>query len=257
MAARIDARHVLASPLPSPPADALAGRVVLVTGAYGGLGEAAARACAQAGATIVLLGRKLPKLNRAYDALKALGPGPAIYPLDLEGAGPADYAEMAMRIEAELGGLDGVLHTAAEFKGLTPLAITEPEDFLRAIHVNLSAPWLLTQACLPALKARQDSAIVFVTDAAARVGRAYWGGYGVAKHGLEGLVRVLHDELESTRVRVSALEPGPMRTSLRARAFMEDAVSSAPSPSVYAAACVHLLSAAGAAQRGQVWRLRA
>lgn len=254
--AHIDAQRDAASP-PSPSADALAGRVVLVTGAYGGLGEAAARACAQAGAEVVLLGRKVPRLNRVYDALKALGPEPAIYPLDLEGASPADYADMASRIETEFGRLDGVLHAAAEFKGLTPLAITEPEDFLRAIHVNLTAPWLLTQACLPLLKRGPDAAIVFVADETARVGRAYWGGYGVAKHGLEGLVRVLHDELENTRIRVSALEPGPMRTNLRARAFMEDRVNSAPAPSVYAAACVHLLSSAGAAQRGRVWACRA
>ena len=242
-----------AATIPVPAPDALAGRVILITGAYGGLGEAAARACAQASATLVLLGRKVPKLSRTYDAIKALGIEPALYPLDMAGADPADYEAMADKIVAELGGLHGVLHCAAEFTGLCPLEITAPEDFVRKLHVNLTAPWLLTQACLPALKKQADSAVVFVTDDPARVNKAYWGPYGIAKAGLQGLVRMLHDETESGPVRVSALEPGPMRTTIRSRAFVEEAATRCPSPGLYANACVHLLSAAGRDRRGQIW----
>lgn len=230
----------------------LADRVILITGAYGGLGEAAAKACAQAGATVVLLGRKVPKLSRTYDAVKALGREPALYPLDLAGADPSDYETMADRIVADLGGLHGVLHCAAEFTGLRPLEATPPEDFVRNLHVNLSAPWLLTQACLPLLRKSSDSAVVFVTDDLARVNRAYWGSYGVAKAGLVGLMRLLHDETEAGTVRVSALQPGPMRSNIRSRAYVEEAASRVPSPSGYADACVHLLSAAGIDRRGQV-----
>src|SRR6478672_10167830 len=139
----------------------LAGRVVLITGAPGGLGSVAARACARAGATVVLLGRKVPKLNRLYDAIVAEGPEPLLYPLDLEGASPDDYAELAARIEPELGRLDGLLHCAAEFRGLTPLLHTDPAAFARAIHVNLTAPAWLTQACLPLLLRAPDAAVVF------------------------------------------------------------------------------------------------
>jgi NAD(P)-dependent dehydrogenase (short-subunit alcohol dehydrogenase family) len=235
-----------------PAADALAGRVVLVTGAYGGLGEAAAKACAQAGATLVLLGRKVPKLSRTYDAVKALGPTPALYPLDLAGADPADYEAMAATIASELGGLHGILHCAAEFTGLRPLEATPPEEFVRLLHVNLTAPWLLTQACLPLLRQADDSAVVFVTEDLSRVNRAYWGTYGVAKAGMAGLVRVLHDETDTGPVRVSALQPGPMRTNIRSRAFVEEAASKVPSPERYAQACVRLLSPAGLAERGQV-----
>lgn len=242
----------------APPAtDALAGRVVLVTGAYGGLGEAAAKACAQAGATLVLLGRKVPKLSRTYDAVKALGPTPALYPLDLAGADPADYETMAATIESELGGLHGILHCAAEFTGLRPLEATPPEEFVRLLHVNLTAPWLLTQACLPLLRKAADSAVVFVTEDLSRVNRAYWGTYGVAKAGLAGLVRVLHDETDTGPVRVSALQPGPMRTNIRSRAFVEEAASKVPSPDRYAQACVRLLSPAGLAERGQIVTLDA
>ena len=239
--------------LPAPPADALSGRTILVTGAHGGLGDAAARACAQAGATVVLLGRKVPKLSRVYDAIKALGAEPAIYPLDLAGADPADYETMADKIGAEFGGLHGVLHCAAEFTGLRPLEVTPPEDFLRQIHVNLTAPWLLTQACLPWLKKAADSAVVFVGDDLARVNRAYWGAYGVAKAGLVGLMAMLHDETTAGPVRVSALLPGPMRSTVRSRAYVEEAATLFPAPAVYAPACVHLLSEAGRDQRGQVY----
>ncbi|HEX4853024.1 SDR family NAD(P)-dependent oxidoreductase [Arenimonas sp.] len=245
-----------APPIPAVAADALAGRTVLVTGAHGGLGAEAAKACARAGATVVLLGRKVPKLNRVYDAVKALGPEPALYPVDLAGADPADYAELAARIAGELGGLHGLLHCAAEFKGLAPLEATPPEDFVRSLHVNLTAPWLLTQACLPWLRKAGDSAVVFVTDDPARVGKAYWGSYGLAKQGLVALVRQLSAETDATPVRVSALEPGPMRTDLRARAYADEAQLRVPSPAAYAPACVHLLSPAGAAHRGHVFAPR-
>ena len=238
----------------APAADALAGRVVLVTGAYGGLGEAAAKACAAAGASVVLLGRKVPKLSRTYDALKAMGREPALYPLDLAGADPADYEQMAERIVVDLGGLHGVLHCAAEFTGLRPLETTPPEEFVRQMHVNLTAPWLLTQACLPLLRASGDSAVVFVLEELERVNRAYWGAYGVAKAGLLGLVKVLDDETDTGPVRVSALQPPPMRTTIRSRAFVEEAASRVPGPARYANACVHLLSPAGESWRGEVLR---
>lgn len=228
-------------------------RVVLVNGAHGGLGSVAAKACARAGATVVLLGRKLPKLNRLYDAIAAEGPEPLLYPLDLEGATPDDYAELAKRIESELGRLDGVLHCAAHFRGLTPLQQTDPAAFARAIHVNLTAPWWLSQACLPLLARADDAALVFVVDDLTRVGKANWGGYGVAQHGLASLVNMLHAELANTPVRVAGLQPGPMRTTLRAMAYVEEDDRIARDPEAYAQACVELLSALGAAHRGRIW----
>ena len=110
--------------LPVPAPDALSGRVIVITGANGGLGEAAAKACAQAGATVVIIGRKVPKLNRVYDAVNALGAEPALYPMDLAGADPADYEAMADKVGEELGGIDGLLHCAADFSGLRALETT-------------------------------------------------------------------------------------------------------------------------------------
>ncbi|UNK56703.1 SDR family oxidoreductase [Pseudoxanthomonas daejeonensis] len=239
--------------LPSAAPRPLAGRVILLSGAHGGLGAEAAKACAAAGATLVLLGRRLPKLNRVYDAVAQCGPEPVLYPLDLEGAGPDDYAELVDRLEAELGRLDGVLHCAAEFRGLTPLEHLDPAAFARAIHVNLTAPWWLVQACLPLLKQAPDASVVLAVDDPARVGAAYWGGYGVAQHGLHALVGMLAAELAATPVRVAGLQPGPMRTPLRARAYADDVGEDLRDPEAYAGACVTLLSPAGAAWRGSVW----
>ena len=238
-------------------AEALAGRVVLVTGAHGGLGSAASQACARAGATVVLLGRKVPKLNRLYDAIAAEGVEPLLYPMDLEGATPDDYADLASRLDSELGRLDGLLHCAAEFRGLTPFEHTDPAVLARAIHVNLTAPCWLTQACLPLLRRAEDSAVVFALDDPERVGKAYWGGYGLAQHGLAAFVGMLHAELANTPVRVAGLRPGPMRTPLRARAYADDIDRDARDASAYAGHCVELLSPAGVAHRGQVWSVRA
>ena len=231
----------------------LAGRVILLAGAHGGLGAAAAQACAVAGATLVLLGRKVPKLNRVHDAVAQVGPEPLLYPLDLEGASPDDYLELAERIDAELGRLDGILHCAAEFRGLTPLEHIDPADFARAMHVNLTAPWWLVQACLPLLHRADDAAVVVAVDDPARIGQAYWGGYGVAQHGLRALLGMLAAELANSPVRVAGLQPGPMRTTLRVRAYAEDRDPRLRDAADYAGACVTLLSPAGAAHRGTIW----
>jgi NAD(P)-dependent dehydrogenase (short-subunit alcohol dehydrogenase family) len=243
------------SALPSlPEAGALARRVVLVSGAHGGLGQAASLASARAGATVVLLGRKVPRLNRLYDRIVAEGGEALLYPLDLEGASPDDFAELAERVESALGHLDGVLHCAAEFRGLTPLLHTDPAAFARALHVNLTAPWWLTQACLPLLLKAGDAAVVFALNDLQQTRQAFWGGYGVAQHGLSALVSMLHAELANGPVRVSGLQPGPMRTGLRAAAYVEEDDRIARDPADYADACVTLLSLAGATHRGDVWR---
>ena len=241
-----------------PAADSLAGRVVLITGAAGGLGRASALACAKAGATVLLADRCARALEPVYDEIAALPgvPQPVLQPVDLQGASPLEYQTFAESIERQLGRLDGLVHAAVKCEGLTPLAMLSPEEWMTTLHVDLSAPFLLTQACMPLLQAREDSAVVFVLDDPERMSRAHWGAYGVAKAGLERLASILHEETDSTSLRVHALLPAPMRTELRRTVWAGEDPSQVATPEAAAQAVLYLLSEAGAASRGKVLDLR-
>ena len=241
----------------APAADSLRDRVVLVTGATGGLGRATSLAAAAAGATVVLLGRKVRPLEALYDDIERLGAAqPAVYPMDLAGATPRDYADLAASIERECGRLDGVVHAAAHFDGLQPFDQQKPEEWMRTQQVNVTAPFQLTQACMPLLRQRDDAAIVFVLDDPLRTGKAFWGGYGVAKHALAGLASIVHEETENSRVRTHALLPGPMRTVLRRAAYYGEDTLMHPEPDHAAGFVVWLLGADGAVMRGKTLDLR-
>jgi NAD(P)-dependent dehydrogenase (short-subunit alcohol dehydrogenase family) len=207
----------------------LDGRVVLVTGAGSGLGAALARGAGAAGAEVILLGRTVRTLEETYDAIVAAGGRePAIVPLDLEGAGPDDYAEVAERIRESFGRLDGLVHNAALLGPQTPLEHYPPLEWARVLQVNLTGPLLLTQACLPLLRAGTHAAVVFIDDERRS---AYWGAYGISKAAAGALADMLADELEAEgRVRVLRHRPGPMRTPLRADAFPGARADEVPDP---------------------------
>ncbi|HEX5487679.1 MAG TPA: SDR family NAD(P)-dependent oxidoreductase [Rhodanobacteraceae bacterium] len=242
----------------TPAAESLAGRVVLITGAAGGLGRASALACARAGATVLLADRKTRALEPVYDEIAALPgrPQPVLQPMDLQGASPLEYQTFAESIERQLGRLDGLVHAAVKCEGLTPLAMLSPDEWITTLHVDLSAPFLLTQACMPLLLAREDSAVVFVLDDPERMGRAHWGAYGVAKAGLEGLASILHEETEDTSLRVHALLPAPMRTALRSTVWAGEDSSRVATPEAAAQAVLYLLSPDALATRGKLLDLR-
>ncbi|WP_199096434.1 SDR family NAD(P)-dependent oxidoreductase [Dyella sp. ASV21] len=241
----------------SPPAHSLAGRVILVTGAYGGLGAAVARAAARADATVVITGRRKRQLEQLYDAMVSEGlPEPVIHPLDMEAATPRDYEALAEGLERDFGRLDGIVHAAASFNGLTPLAVHKPDDWLRALHVNVSAPFALTQACMALLTQAPDSAAVFVLDDPALMRRAHWGGYGVSKAALERMVEILHQETEGTSLRAHALLPAPMRTTLRRAAYFGEDTMQHPLPDATARAAIYLLGGQGREARGAALDLR-
>jgi NAD(P)-dependent dehydrogenase (short-subunit alcohol dehydrogenase family) len=204
-----------------PPPDLLKERVILVTGAGDGIGRTAARCLATHGATVILLGRTIRKLEQVYDAIEKVGaPKPAIYPMNLEGAAPKDYLDLAQVLETEFGRLDGLLHNAVLFEGLTPLANYDIERWYRILQVNLNAPFLLTQAVLGLLNRSPDASVVFTADPVSEDGAAYWGAYAVAKGGAQTLMKLLANELEAnTPIRVNSIDPGRVRTGLTPRAY--------------------------------------
>ena len=215
-----------------PPKDLLAGRTILVTGAGDGIGRAAAIAFATHGATVILLGRTIAKLEAVYDAIEnAGGVKPAIYPMNLEGATPHDYTELAETLTKEFGSLEGLLHNAAMLPYLSRLDDYDPEIWHQVMQVNLNAPFLLTQACLPLLRKAKDASVVFTGDQVSRQSKAYWGAYGVSKFGLEGLMLLLAEETrDSSDIRVNSFAPGPTRTKLRLLAFPGEEIESLKTP---------------------------
>ena len=212
-------------------------RAILVTGAASGIGRALGAALAAHGAATILLDKDVHGLEQVYDEIVAAGhPQPALYPLDLKGALPDDYADLAATLEKEYRGLDGLVHNAAHLGALVPLANFDNEMWFDTLQVNLNAPYLLTLACLGLMNNRADASIIFTSDASGRQGKAYWGAYGVSKAGLEGFMQILADELETNSpVRVNSIDPGPVRTALRSRAYPgEDAAAlNAPEDVVY------------------------
>lgn len=204
-----------------PPKDLLTGRTILITGAGDGLGKTAAIACAAHGATVILLGRTIAKLEAVYDTIEAAGGmQPAIYPMNLEGATLHDYAELAETLGKEFGSLEGLLHNAAQLRLLSRIDDYDAETWYQVMQVNLNAPFLLTQACLPLLRKASDASVVFTSDQVGRTGKAYWGAYGVSKFGLEGLMQILAEETrDSSTIRVNSFDPGPTRSKLRLTAY--------------------------------------
>lgn len=233
----------------------LSGRVVLVIGASGGLGSTFARRAAASGAEVVLAGRRVAALERVYDDIVAGGGSAALYPLSLSGANPDDYQTMADSIASQCGGIDAVVVVSAHHRGLGSVANADPMEWLEGLHVNLTAPFLVSQACLPHLQQRADPAIVFAINGPEACGKAYWGSYGVAQAGLAQFAAVLADELASTPIRVHGFDPGPMRTGLRQRVWFTEDPASVPTPDRAAAVLASLIGAAGKEFRSQLLRL--
>ncbi len=147
------------------------------------------------------------------------GPEASIVPLDLERALAADYEAVAAAVEQRFGRLDGLLHNAALLGSLTPIEQYDVPMFMRVMHVNVTAEFVLTRQLLPLLRAAKDAAVLFTSSGVGNRGRAYWGAYAVSKFGTEGLMQVLAHESEETRIRSNSLNPGPVKTAMRLQAF--------------------------------------
>lgn len=225
-----------------PTPDALKDRVILVTGAGSGLGRAIAKACAGHGATVILLGRTVRKLELVYDQIVADGgTEPVIFPMNLAGASWENYEELTHAIEREFGRLDGLVHNAALFDSLRPLAEVTPPKWMDTLQVNLNAPFFLTQLCLPLLEKSDNASVVFVTDHVGPQGQAFWGAYGASKAALASLAGMWAKELKNSRIRVNAFDPGPVKTQLRELAFPAEPSDVARPPEEITRAFLYLL----------------
>ena len=200
-----------------PPQNHLQDRVILVTGAGQGIGKTAALAFAAQGATVILLGRKVKKLEAVYDAIVAAGgPQPLIFPMNLEKSGEEDFKGLAEGIFQQLGRLDGILHNASRFDNLSPLEIQTAEQFTGMLQTNLIAPFALTKACLPLLKRAPDASIIVTSTTAAHHPAAYWGAHAISHGAAETLVKIWALEMETfPNMRINAVVPGPVQCPQR------------------------------------------
>lgn len=221
----------------------LADRVILVTGAGAGIGRALAKRSASLGATVILHGRTVSRLESVYDEIRAEGgPEPAIFPLNLERATGEDYDRLSGAIEAQWGRLDGLVHNAGVLGGRTPIEHHDVADWQRVLHVNLTAPFILCRCLLPLLFQSADASVVFTSSGVGRHGKAYWGAYAVSKFGVEGLSQVLADELANKpNIRVNAINPGATRTAMRAAAYPAEDPERLKTPEEILGAYLYLL----------------
>ncbi len=235
-----------------PAPDALKDRVILITGATDGIGKALAIAAAKLGAQVIAHGRSQKKLEAVADLVTDPTTKPmALLPLDFEKAGPAEYEAMTDAIEKNFGRLDGLVHNAAMLAERAPIEHHDVPKWLRAMHVNTNAPFILTRYCLPLLKKSQDASIVFSSCDIATEAKAHWGPYLVSKWANEGMMRMLADELSNTRIRVNSVNPGPVATKIRLQAFPAEDRGALAKPENVLKPYLYLLSAMSLGVTGQ------
>jgi NAD(P)-dependent dehydrogenase (short-subunit alcohol dehydrogenase family) len=231
----------------------LADRVILISGATSGLGRALAIECARAGATVILCGRNKAKLERVYDEIEALkAPQPAIAVLDFAAATAADYDALERTLRSEFGKLDGLVHSAGVLGDRTPLEQYDVPTWCKVLHVNLTAPFILTQVMLPDLRKSADASVIFVSSGVVHNSRPYWGAYAVAKTGLEAVRSMWSQELEGEpNIRINSVNPGRMRTPMRSAAYPAEDPNTLPTPASVSGIFLYLLSAHGRGTDGQ------
>ncbi|QDP01651.1 YciK family oxidoreductase [Thalassotalea sp. PS06] len=203
-----------------PSEQCLANKTILVTGAGDGIGKQASIHYAKYGATVILLGRTVAKLEQVYDEIVAAGhPEPAIVPLDMKGATQQNYQDMANTIIDQFGKLDGALLNASILGELTPFANIAKQIWDDVMQVNLNAQFYLAQALIPALQKSASSSLLFTTSGVGNKGRAYWGPYSISKFATEGMMQVIADEYDDSSIRCNAINPGATDTKMRQTAF--------------------------------------
>jgi NAD(P)-dependent dehydrogenase (short-subunit alcohol dehydrogenase family) len=218
----------------------LKGRVALVTGASRGIGRAMALALARHGAHVVALARTTGGLEELDDDIKKAGGTASLVPFDLRKAEGID--QLGAIVFERWRKLDILVGNAGVLGRLSPLGHVEPKVWDEVMAVNVTANWRLIRSFDPLLRQSDAGRAVFVTSAAAFKLLAYWGPYSVSKAALEALVKTYAAETVKTSVRVNLLNPGPVRTRMRAQAMPGEDPMSLPEPETVAGAVLGLVS---------------
>lgn len=217
----------------------LEGRVALITGASRGVGAAVARAYAAEGAQLILVARTVGGLEEVDDAVRAAGaPAATLVPLDITDGPGID--RLGGAIFERHGRLDVLVGNAGILGMLSPLSHVKPDIWDEAFAVNVTANWRLIRSMDPLLRRSEAGRAIFVTSNHARHARAYWATYGATKAALEAMVRAWAAELHKTNVKANLIDPGRLRTAMRARAYPGEDPASLPRPEEVAEAFVQM-----------------
>lgn len=223
--------------------NSLHNKTILVTGAGAGIGKEAAITYAKLGATVILLGKTVSKLEAVYDEILSLGLAePAIIPLDLKGASKQNYVDMSATIASQFGKLDGALLNASMLGELTPFTQIHEQIFNDVMKVNVNAQYLLAQALIPTLQLAPNASLIFTSSGVGNQGRAYWGAYSISKFATEGMMQVIADEYESSNLRANAINPGGTNTGMRASAYPAEDKDKLATPNEIMPLYVYLMS---------------
>jgi NAD(P)-dependent dehydrogenase (short-subunit alcohol dehydrogenase family) len=219
---------------------AMAGRTALITGASRGIGRAAALALAGAGAHVILVARTTGGLEETDDAIQKIGGTATLVPMNLRDFDAID--RLGASIYERWGKLDAMLGNAGVLGTLTPLAQITPKGFAEVMEVNVTANWRLIRSMDPLLRQSDAGRVLFVSSGAAKKHTPYWGAYAVSKAALEMLALTYAAECRETNLKVNLLNPGPMRTAMRAKAMPGEDPATLPTPDEIAPQIVEMLS---------------
>ena len=228
-------------------------RIIMITGATDGIGRALAIESARLGARVILHGRNVKRLEEVYDEIEALEdtPRPSIAVLDLATADGEAYSTLANSIEEEFGHVDGLVHNAGILGNRHSIEQYDPAEWQQVMHVNLTAPFVLTQVLFPLLKKSADPTVIFTSSGVGRVGKAFWGAYSVSKFGTEALAQILSNENAHSGMRVNCVNPGPVRTKMRLAAYPAEDRDALKGPGDVLPAYLYLLGPDSASVSGE------
>lgn len=217
----------------------LNGKIILLTGASRGIGRAAAIACANAGAELIITGRTTGALEEVDDEIQNAGSKATIVELDSTDL-PA-VPRLAKAIHDKWGRLDGFIANAGQLGQMSPMPHIEADAWDQTILVNLTAVWHQIRSFDPLLRVSPAARVILMSSAAAVGPRPYWGAYAVSKAGVEAMGRAWAAENEQTEMKINMIDPGGTRTSMRAAAFPGEDPLSLPTPEDIAPAFVALM----------------
>jgi NAD(P)-dependent dehydrogenase (short-subunit alcohol dehydrogenase family) len=214
---------------------------VLITGAAGGLGSALSMCAAIGGWQVIMMDKNKRGLERHCDEIVAAGGvAPILHPMDLAALNPPACKQLLCALQEQLGGLNALVHCAVSFRGLQPLDLIEPTDWLEQIQVNVNAPWLLSTQCMPVLQKAKTASLIFILDDQPE-SKALWGAYGVSKASTKAMANQFFAELQNSPIRVHAIDPGPMRSALRASVYHSEHPGDVQAPEAAAANIFRLM----------------